>query len=58
MIKVAHNNVESKIKTNDLLADLMLLRQRCLFSMQLNNIVVEVLANFINADKNIKGIKI
>ena len=49
------------IKTNDLLSDpliLVLVRHGCLLSMLLYNIVAEVLANFINADKRIKGIQI
>ena len=61
MIKVAYNNIESKIKVNDLLPDtltLMLVRQGYLHSMLLYNIVAEVLANFINADKRIKEIQI
>ena len=36
----------------------MLVHQGCLLSMLLYNIVAEVLANFINADKRIKGIQI
>ena len=59
--KVAYTNIKSKIKTNGLLSDpltLMLVRQGCLLSMLLYNIVAEVLANFINADKRIKGIQI
>ena len=35
----------------------MLVRQGCLLSMLLDNIVAEVLANFINADKNLKEIQ-
>ena len=60
MIKVAYTNIESKIKINCLLSDsliLMLLRQGCLPSMLLYNIAAVVLANFINADKRIKGIQ-
>ena len=56
MIKVAYTNIESKTKTNGLLSDpliLMLVSQSCLLSMLLYNIVVEVLANFINTDKRI-----
>ena len=59
--KVAYTNIKSKIKTNGLLFDLltlMLVRQGCLLSMLLYNIVAEVLANFINGDKRIKGIQI
>ena len=61
MIKVPYTNIESKIKTNDLLFDpliLILVRQGCLLYMLLYNIAAEVLANFINADKRIKGIQI
>ena len=36
----------------------MCVRQGCLLSMLLYNIVAEVLANLINADKRIKGIQI
>ena len=36
----------------------MLVRQGCLLSMLLYNIVPEVLVNFIYADKRIKGIQI
>ena len=36
----------------------MLVCQGCLLSMLLYNIVAEVLANFINADENIKGMQI
>ena len=36
----------------------MCVRQGCLLSMLLYNIVAEVLANLINADKRIKGIEI
>ena len=53
--------MESKIKTNGLLSDpliLMLLRQVCQFSMLLYNIVDEVLPNFLNANKRIEGIQI
>ena len=61
MIKVAYTNIEYKIKKSSLLSDpltLMLVRQWCLHSMLLYNIAAEVLANFINADKRIKGIQI
>ena len=61
MIKVAYTNIESKIKINGFLSDLlilMLVRQGYLLSMLLYNIVAEVLSNFINADKNIKEIQI
>ena len=36
----------------------MLVRQGCLLSMLLYNIVAKVLASFINADKMIKGVQI
>ena len=61
MIKVAYPNIEFKIKMNGLLSDpltLMLVRQGCLRSMLLYNIVAEVPANFVNADKRIKVIQI
>ena len=61
MIKVAYTNIESKIKINGLLYDpliLMLVFQGGLLSILLYNIVAEVLASFINADKRIKGIQI
>ena len=61
MLKAAYTNIESKIKINGLLSDsltLMLVRQGCLLSMVLYNIVDEVVANFINADKKIKGTQI
>ena len=60
MTKVAYTTIKSKIKINHLLSDpltLMLVCQGCLLSMLLHNIVAEVLANFINADKRIKGIQ-
>ena len=50
MIKVAYTNIETKIKINALVSD-----QGCLLFMLLYNIVAEVLASFINADKMIKG---
>ena len=61
MIKVEYANIESKIKTNGFLYDplvLMLVRQRYLLFMLVYNIVAEVLANFLNADKRIKRILI
>ena len=36
----------------------MLVHQGCVLSMLLYNIVAEVLVNFINADKRIKGMQI
>ena len=61
MIKVEYTNIESKIKINGHLSDpliLMLVCHGCLLSMLLYNIVAEVLTNFINSDKMIKGIQI
>ena len=61
MIKAACTNIESKIKINDLLSGplgLLLVCQGCLLYMVLYNIVAEVLANFINADKRMKRIQI
>ena len=61
MIKVAYTNIESKIKINGLLSDsliLMLVHQVCLLSKLSYNIVAEVLANFTNTDKRIRGIQI
>ena len=36
----------------------MLVHQGCVLSMLLYNVVAEVLVNFINADKRIKGMQI
>ena len=61
MIKVEYANIESKIKTNGFLYDplvLMLVLQRYLLFMLVYNIMAEVLANFLNADKRIKRILI
>ena len=61
MIKVAYTNIESIIRINGLVSDplmLMLVRHGSLLSMLLYNIVTEVLSNFINAYKRIKGIQI
>ena len=58
LIKVTYTNIESKIKINGLLSDPLILifkGQGCLRSTLLHNIVAVVLANFINADKMIKG---
>ena len=58
LIKVAYTNIDSKIKTNDHLSEpsiLMFVRQLCLLSMLLYNIVAVVLASFINGDKRIIG---
>ena len=46
---------------NGLLSDpliIMRVRQMCVLSMMLYTITIEVLANFINTDKMIKGIQI
>ena len=61
MINVAYTNIKSKANTNDLLSDpltLILVFQVQLRSMLLYNSVAEVLVNFINSDKRIKGIRI
>ena len=61
MFYVAYTNIEYKIKINGLLSDPLTpvcVRQGCLLSMLLYNIVAEALANLINADKRIKGIQI
>ena len=52
--------MESKIKTNGLLSDpliLMLVRQVSQLSMLLYNIVDDVLPNFLNANKGLKEYK-
>ena len=59
-IKVPYTNIESKIKTKSLVSDpstLMWVRQGYLISILLHNIVAQVLANSINADKRIKEIQ-
>ena len=62
MIKVAYTDIQSKIKINSLLFDPFTLmqgvRQGCPFSMVLYITAAYVFANFIDADKGIKGIKI
>ena len=62
MIKVAYNNIQSRIKINGFLSDLFTLmrgvRQGCPLSMLLYIVAAEVLANFIIADTKIKGIQI
>ena len=57
IIKVAYINIESEIKIWSLSDPLIVMsvRQGCLLSMLLHNIVAVVLANLINADKRIKG---
>ena len=56
MIKLACNNIQSKIKINDLLSDLLTLMLGCQGHLYI--ITAEVLVNFINADKRIKEIEI
>ena len=62
MIEVAYTNIQSKIKINGLLSDPFTLmqgvRQGCPLSMVLYITVAYVFANFIDADKRIKGIQI
>ena len=61
MIKVAYITIEPKITINGLLPDpliLMFVRQGCILSMLLHNTVAVVPANFIRADKRIKGNRI
>ena len=62
MIKVAYTDIESKIKINGLLSDPFTLmqevRQGCLLSMVFYFTVDYVFANFIHADKRIKGMQI
>ena len=61
MIKVAYNDIQSKIKINGLLSDPITLnqgvRQGCPLSMMLY-ITAYVFANFIDTNKRIKGIQI
>ena len=61
-IKVAYTNIQSKIKINGLLSDPFTLMQRvgqgCPLSSVLYIRAAEVLANFIDADKRIKGVQI
>ena len=54
MINVAYTNIKSKTNINDLLSDPFTLMR----SILLYNSVAEVLVNFINSDKRIKGIRI
>ena len=62
IIKVAYTDIQSKNKINGLLSDpftiMQGVRRRCPLSMALYITVAEVLANFIDADKRIKGIQI
>ena len=61
-IKVAYTNIQSKITINGLLSDPFTLtqgvRQECPLSSVLYIRAAEVLANFIDADKRIKGVQI
>ena len=62
MIKVAYTNIQSKIKINGILSDpstfMQGVCQECPLSMVLYITVAYVFANFIDADKRIKGIQI
>ena len=62
MIKVAYTNIQSKIKINGLLSDPFTLmqgvRQGFPLSLVLYIMAAEVLANFIDADKRMKGVQI
>ena len=62
MIKVAYINIQTKIKINGLLSDPFTLmqgvHQGCPLSLVLYIMAAEVLANFIDADKRMKGVQI
>ena len=62
MIKVSYSNIQSKIKINGLLSDPFTHKrevfQVCALSMLLYFIVAELLPNFIDTNKRIKGIQI
>ena len=62
MIKVAYTNIQSTIKINGLLSDPFTLmkgvHQGCPLSLVLYVMAAEVLANFIDADKRMKGVQI
>ena len=62
MVKVVYTNIQSKTKINGLLSDPLAFMGRvcqgCPFSMLLYIIAVEVLSNFIDADKRTNGIQI
>ena len=62
MIKVAYTNIQSKIKINGPLSDPFTLmqevRQEFPLSLVLYIMAAEVLANFIDADKRMKGVQI
>ena len=59
--EVAYTNMESKIKINGLLFDLLTplcVCQWCQLCKLLYNTAAEILSNLVNADKRIKGIQI
>ena len=62
MIKVAYTSIQSKIKINGLLSEFFTLmqgvHQGCPLSLVLCIMAAEVLANFIDADKRMKGVQI
>ena len=62
MSKITYTNIRSKTKINGLLADFFTLMlgvcKGCPLSMLLYIIAAEMFANFINANKKIKGIQI
>ena len=62
MIKVAYTSIQSKIKINGLLSEFFILmqgaHQGCPLSLVLCIMAAEVLANFIDADKRMKGVQI
>ena len=62
MIKVAYTDIQSKIKINGLLSDPFTLmqgvRQGCPLLLVLYIMAAEVLANFIDVDKRMKGVQI
>ena len=62
LIRIYYTRIQSKVKINGLLSEPFILskgmRQGCSLSMLLYVIVVEVLANFIIADKRIPGVQI
>ena len=62
MIKIAYTNIQYKIKINGLLPDPFTLMQGvhhgCPLSLVLYIMAAEVLANFIDANKRMKGVQI
>ena len=62
MIKVAHTNIQSKIKINGLLSDPFTFMQGvshgCPISLVLYITAAEVLVNLTDADKRMKGVQI